>query len=63
MIPGVIAKRYATALLELGSETGQLDQLVDEVQKLADVYLSSSDLRAAFADPLVAIQAKKAILG
>lgn len=62
MIPGVIARRYATALLELGSETGQLDQLVEEVQRLSDAYLGSPDLRAAFADPLVAIQAKKSIL-
>ena len=63
MIPGVIAKRYATALLELGNETGQLDQIVDELGKLADAYSGSPDLRAAFADPLVAIAAKKAILG
>lgn len=63
MIPGVIAKRYATALLELGSESGSLDQLVEEMQRLADAYTSSPELRGAFADPLVAIQAKKAILG
>jgi F-type H+-transporting ATPase subunit delta len=63
MIPGVIAKRYATALLELGNETGQLDQLVTEVQSLADAYTGSSELRAAFADPLVSPAVKKAILG
>lgn len=63
MIPGVIAKRYATALLELGTETGQLDQLVDELQKLAETYSTSAELRAAFADPLVAPSAKKGILG
>jgi F-type H+-transporting ATPase subunit delta len=62
MIPGVIAKRYATALLEIGTETGQLDQLVDELGKLAETYNGSSDLRAAFADPLVSPTAKKAIL-
>jgi len=62
MIPGVIARRYATALLELGTETGQLEQLVDELNKLAEAYTGSSDLRAAFADPLVPTTAKKAIL-
>ena len=62
MIPGVIAKRYATALLELGSETGQLDALVDELQRVAAVYDTSSELRAALADPLIAIQAKQQIL-
>lgn len=63
MIPGVIARRYATALLELGSETGQLDALVDELQRAAQAYDVSAELRAAFDDPLVPPQAKKAILG
>jgi F-type H+-transporting ATPase subunit delta len=62
MIPGVIAKRYATALLELGAETGQLDALVDELQRAAEAYTGSPDLRAAFDDPLVAAAAKKAIM-
>jgi F-type H+-transporting ATPase subunit delta len=63
VIPGVIAKRYATALLELGTETGQLDALVDEIGRTAQVYQESPELRAAFDDPLVPAQAKKAILG
>lgn len=63
MVPGVIAKRYATALLELGSETGQLDALVDELQRAAATYESSPELRAALADPLIPIQAKQQILG
>jgi len=63
MIPGVIAKRYATALLDLGNETNQLDQLVEELQRVADAYQASPDLRAAFEDPHVSPQAKKGILG
>lgn len=63
MIPGVIAKRYATALLELGTETGQLDTLVDELQRAAAAYELSAELRAVLADPLIAIQAKQQILG
>lgn len=62
MIPGVIAKRYATALLELGSESGQLDQLVDELARAASVYEASAELRASFDDPLIPAAAKKAIL-
>lgn len=62
MIPGVIAKRYATALLELGVETNSLDQLVDELGRAAQAYEASGELRVAFEDPLVNIQAKKAIL-
>ncbi len=38
MIAGVVARRYATALLELGSESGQLDALVEEIGEVASVY-------------------------
>lgn len=62
MIPGVIAKRYATALLELGVEANQLDQLVGEIARAAQAYEASAELRAAFDDPLVPAAAKKAIL-
>jgi F-type H+-transporting ATPase subunit delta len=62
VIPGVIARRYATALIELGTETGQLDALVDEIGRAAQAYSVSADFRSALADPLVSLQAKKAIL-
>lgn len=62
MIPGVIAKRYATALLELGAETGQLNALVDELGRAAQTYETSQDLRGVFDDPLLAPAAKRAIL-
>jgi F-type H+-transporting ATPase subunit delta len=61
VIPGVIARRYATALLELGAETGQLDSLVDEIQRAAQVYEASSELRSALADPLIPVVAKHEI--
>lgn len=62
MIPGVIAKRYATALLELGSETGQLDALVDELQRAAQAFEGSADLRTTLADPLLSLQVKQQIV-
>jgi F-type H+-transporting ATPase subunit delta len=62
VIPGVIAKRYATALLDLGSESGQLDALVEEVRRASQAYESSSELRSAFENPLVPAGAKKAIV-
>jgi F-type H+-transporting ATPase subunit delta len=63
MIPGVIAKRYANALLELGTEAGQLDALVDEINRAAAAYETSAELRSAFENPLVPAVAKKAIIG
>jgi F-type H+-transporting ATPase subunit delta len=62
VIPGVIAKRYATALLELGTEANQLDQLVDEVGRAAQAYDASNELRVVFDDPLVSVTAKRAVL-
>ena len=62
MIPGVIARRYATALLEIGVETNTLDAIVDELQRVAQTFEGSPELRSALADPLIPIQAKKAIL-
>lgn len=62
MIPGVIAKRYATALLELGAEGHQLDTLVDEIARTAAAYEASAELRSAFENPLLPHAAKKSIL-
>jgi F-type H+-transporting ATPase subunit delta len=63
VIPGVIAKRYATALLELGSEANQLDAIVEEMDRVAAAYESSEELRNAFENPLIPHEAKRQILG
>lgn len=62
MIPGVIARRYATALLELGTETNQLDAIVDEMSRAAQAFESSQELRTLLSNPLVSPDAKKGVL-
>lgn len=62
MIPGVIAKRYATALLELGSEGNRLGALVEEIGRAAAAYESSHELRNTFDNPLIPAGAKKQII-
>ena len=62
MIATVVARRYAKALLELGVETGSLASVVDEVASVAAAYGASQELRQALDNPLVAHDAKKAIL-
>ena len=62
MIPGVIARRYATALLELGTESGQLDALVDELSRAAQAFETSAELRTVLGDPLLTPQVKKGLL-
>ena len=57
-----IARRYAKALVEIGSETGTLDALVAEFANAAGAYDASPELRAAVENPLIPIASKKAIV-
>jgi F-type H+-transporting ATPase subunit delta len=58
----IVARRYAQALLELGAETGTLDRLVDEMSTVATAWEASPELRNALENPLVAHDAKKAVM-
>jgi F-type H+-transporting ATPase subunit delta len=58
----IVARRYAQALLDLGVEHGDLDRLVEEVATLASAWQASADLRNAVENPLVAHDAKKAVM-
>lgn len=62
MIPGVVAKRYATALFQIGTETSSLEALVDELARLAATYEGSKELRDAIDNPLVPREAKQAVV-
>jgi F-type H+-transporting ATPase subunit delta len=57
-----VARRYAKAIFEIGVESQNLQVLVDQVASLADAYAESPDLQRALDNPLVAHEAKKAIL-
>jgi F-type H+-transporting ATPase subunit delta len=62
MSVSIVARRYAQAVLEIGVELGQLDQVVDEMATLADAWDSSPEFRNAIENPLVAHAAKKAVV-
>ena len=62
MSVSIVARRYAKALLELGTELGTLDALVDEVTAFAAAWHASPELRNALENPLVAHDAKKAVI-
>ena len=49
-----IAHRYARAIFDLGVETSTLTTLVQDVQKLAETYETSEELRRIMMNPLVA---------
>jgi len=58
-----VARRYARALLEIGTESSTLTALVGEITTLAALYDESDELQRALDNPLVTHEAKKAILG
>jgi F-type H+-transporting ATPase subunit delta len=58
----IVARRYAQALLDLGSELGALDKIVDDVSAAAEAWEVSADFRNAIENPLVAHDAKKAVV-
>ena len=62
MIAAHVSRRYARALLELGTEGGNLDALVDEVSRMAAAWNESADLRAVVETPTVGVDVKKSIL-
>jgi F-type H+-transporting ATPase subunit delta len=62
MISGAAERRYARALLELGTELEQLDALVEEIAAAAASYEGSPELQAALENPLFPYQVKKNIL-
>ena len=62
MINNGLAKRYAKALVQLGSEGGLIDRFRDELSIIDGIFSSSSELRAAFANPALTQGQKKSIM-
>ena len=62
MINNAIARRYAKALVQLGSEGGLIDRFRDELCKVDSLFKTNSELRAAFADPALTLEQKKSIM-
>jgi F-type H+-transporting ATPase subunit delta len=63
MSVSIVARRYAQALLELGVAENKLDAIVEEIAAAAGAWDSSPDFRNAIENPLVAHEAKKAVIG
>ena len=62
MINKTIARRYAKALVQLGSEGGQVDRFREELGAIERLFSANAELRAAFADPALTLEQKKAIM-
>jgi F-type H+-transporting ATPase subunit delta len=57
-----IAERWARAIFELGTETGQLRELVDQVQAAGAAYAASPELRSVLDNPLIDAPRRGAVL-
>ena len=62
MINNSLAKRYAKALVQLGSESGLIDSFRSELAVVDRLFSANSELRAAFADPALTQDQKKNIM-
>jgi F-type H+-transporting ATPase subunit delta len=63
MSVSIVARRYAKAVAEIGIESGQLDNVVEEMNAFAAAWAESPELRNAIENPLVPHAAKKAVIG
>ncbi len=62
MTPAIVARRYARALMELASESGQIPMMAEQLQRVADVYSSSEELRSVLSDPVIEDEKRLAVL-
>ncbi|MDD5305878.1 MAG: ATP synthase F1 subunit delta [Deltaproteobacteria bacterium] len=63
MLSGSIARRYARALFAIGEEQGTLVALVREVQRAAETWEGSAELRTNVTSPMVKEEARRAMWG
>ncbi len=62
MSANAIARRYAKALVQLGSEEGAVDKFQAELSGFEAVLAAHGNLRSIFADPAFGVEAKRNIL-
>ena len=62
MINNTIARRYAKALVQLGSESGLIDRFREELSVVDSFFTANAEINAAFADPALTLEQKKAIM-
>lgn len=57
-----VASRYAKSILDLAKEKGSLDQVKSEMEEIAKIIKSSTELQAVLANPIIKIDKKQNIL-
>lgn len=62
MKTSIVARRYASALLEATEEAKKTDKVETDLSALADAWNTSGELRALFEDPRVTVADRKKVL-
>lgn len=62
MINNAIARRYAKALVQLGSETGLIERFSQELKAIDSLISGNAELRAALGNPAFTADQKKQIV-
>ena len=62
MIAGSLARRYARALFDIGTDSDSYEQLGNEVESLARIYAASRELAEALTNPIFPRTRRRAIL-
>ena len=62
MINNTLARRYAKALVQIGSEDGLIDRFRDELTAIERVFSTNANLKAVFANPAFTSEQKKEIM-
>ena len=62
MINNTIARRYAKALVQLGSEGGLVDRFREELAGIDGLFAGNDELQGAFANPKFTAEQKKRIM-
>ena len=53
MTPSIVAKRYARAIMDLAVEANQVAPIAQQLQRAAEAYGASEELRSVLSDPMV----------
>ena len=62
MSTGAAAERYARAIFELGSESGQLDRLTQEIAEFASSFQEQQVLRRTLENPVLEESVRERVL-
>jgi F-type H+-transporting ATPase subunit delta len=62
VINNAIARRYAKALVQLGSENNVIERFSEELRSVENLIASNAEMRAAFGNPAFTADQKKQIM-